>query len=248
MSAGRWGAVGPSEPPAAAPSPRRRNLFSFSLFSPPLAAGRPRGLSAIPAALSALALGALFLFAAAPAAAQGSVAMDRAALVALYEATGGPTWTINTNWSTAADLSEWHGVTTDATGRVTEVSLSQNMLSGEIPAELGNLTSLQILSLWGNELSGEIPAELGNLTSLEILYLNENMLSGEIPAELGNLTSLQRLFLSRNMLSGEIPAELGDMTSLQRLSLWDNELTGEIPAELGNLSQPPGAVLSTGIC
>ena len=117
MSAGRWGAVGPSEPPAAAPSPRRRNLFSFSLFSPPLAAGRPRGLSAIPAALSALALGALFLFAAAPAAAQGSVAMDRAALIALYDATGGPTWTINTNWSTAADLSEWHGVNTDAAGR-----------------------------------------------------------------------------------------------------------------------------------
>ena len=143
--------------------------------------------------------------------AQGTVATDRAALVALYEATGGPTWTINTNWSTAADLSEWHGVTTDATGRVTEVSLSQNMLSGEIPAELGNLTSL------------------------ERLYASRNMLSGEIPAELGNLTSLQRLFLSRNMLSGEIPAELGDMTSLQRLSLWGNELTGEIPAELGNL-------------
>ena len=192
--------------------------------------------------------------------AQGTVATDRAALVALYEATGGPTWTINTNWSTAADLSEWHGVTTDATGRVTEVSLSQNMLSGEIPAELGNLTSLErlyasrnmlsgeipaelgnltslkFLSLWGNELSGEIPAELGNLTSLEILYLNENMLSGEIPAELGNLTSLRRLYLSENMLSGEIPAELGNLTSLQRLFLSRNMLSGEIPAELGDMT------------
>ena len=134
--------AGPSEPAGTgtrAPSPRRRNLFSF--------------------------LGALFLFAGAPAAAQGSVAMDRAALVALYDATGGSTWTINTNWSTAADLSEWHGVNTDATGRVTEVSLSQNMLSGEIPAELGGMTSLQLLSLWGNELSGEIPVELAGPTS-----------------------------------------------------------------------------------
>ena len=146
MSAGRWGAVGPSEPPAAAPSPRRRNLFSFSLFSPPLAAGRPRGLSAIPAALSALALGALFLFAAAPAAAQGSVAMDRAALVALYDATGGSTWTNNTNWSTAADLSAWHGVITDSDGRVTNLNLGYNERID--PVELGNLTSLQILDIF----------------------------------------------------------------------------------------------------
>ena len=192
--------------------------------------------------------------------AQGTVATDRAALVALYEATGGPTWTINTNWSTAADLSEWHGVTTDATGRVTEVSLSQNMLSGEIPAELGNLTSLERLYASRNMLSGEIPAELGNLTSLQRLFLSRNMLSGEIPAELGDMTSLQRLslwgneltgeipaelgnlvslevlYLHENMLSGEIPAELGNLVSLQKLYLWDNELTGAIPAELGSLS------------
>ena len=48
------------------------------------------------------------------------------------------------------------------------------MLSGEIPAELGNLTSLQVLSLWGNELSEKIPAELGNLTSLLKLDLAQN--------------------------------------------------------------------------
>ena len=260
MSAGRWGAVGPSEPPAAAPSPRRRNLFSFSLYSPPLAAGRPRGLSAIPAALSALALGALFLFAAAPAAAQGSVAMDRAALVALYDATGGSTWTSNTNWSTAADLSAWHGVITDSDGRVTQVNLhenmlsgeipaalgdlasllqlylSQNMLSGEIPAELGNLTNLYVLSLWGNELSGEIPAELGDMTTLEQLYLSRNMLSGAIPAALGDLTNLRHLYLSQNELSGAIPAELGNLVSLEILYLHENMLSGEIPAELGSLS------------
>ena len=237
MSAGRWGAVGPSEPPAAAPSPRRHNLFSFSLFSPPLAAGRPRGLSAIPAALSALALGALFLFAAAPAAAQGSVAMDRAALEALYNATGGTTWTDNTNWLTNAALSQWHGVTTDGTtGRVTELYLTDNNLSGEIPAELGDLSSLQNLYLWQNNLSGEIPAELGDLSNLLVLFLEDNNLSGAIPAELGDLTNLQSLFLAQNGLSGEIPAELGDLTNLQTLDLQNNNLSGEIPAELGDLS------------
>ena len=110
------------------------------------------------------------------------------------------------------------------------------MLSGEIPAELGDLTSLQRLYLNGNELSGEIPAELGDLTSLQLLSLSQNMLSGEIPAALGDLTSLQRLYLNGNELSGEIPAALGDLTNLLQLYLYDNALSGEIPAELGNLT------------
>ena len=161
---------------------------------------------------------------------------DRAALVALYNATSGPNWTINTNWLTTAALSEWYGVTTDVDGRVTHVYLAQNELNGEIPVELGDLTNLQILYLAQNMLSGAIPAALGDLTNLRQLYLNQNMLSGEIPAELGDLASLQILYLWGNELSGEIPAALGDLTNLEQLSLAQNGLSGEIPAELGDLS------------
>ena len=163
-------------------------------------------------------------------------ATDRAALVALYNATSGPNWTINTNWLTTAALSEWYGVTTDVDGRVTHVYLAQNELNGEIPVELGDLTNLQILYLAQNMLSGAIPAALGDLTNLRQLYLNQNMLSGEIPAELGDLASLQILYLWGNELSGEIPAALGDLTNLEQLSLAQNGLSGEIPAELGDLS------------
>ena len=168
--------------------------------------------------------------------AQDSVAADRAALVALYNATGGANWTNNTNWLSNEALSEWYGVATDATGRVTELHLSGNELSGAIPAELENLTNLQELHLSGNELSGVIPAELGNLTNLQSLHLSGNELSGVIPAELGNLTNLQSLHLWSNELSGAIPAELGNLTNLQELYLWSNELSGPIPAELGNLT------------
>ena len=168
--------------------------------------------------------------------AQGTVATDRAALVALYDATGGSSWTTSTNWKTTEPLSEWHGVTTDPNGRVTGLSLSQNMLSGEIPEELGDLANLQWLYLDGNQLSGEIPEELGNLASLQRLYLSQNMLSGEIPEELGDLANLQHLYLYENALSGEIPEELGDLASLQRLYLYENELSGEIPEELGDLA------------
>ena len=77
-------------------------------------------------------------------AAVNTAATDRAALVALYNATSGPNWTINTNWLTTAALSEWYGVTTDVDGRVTHVYLAQNELNGELPVELGDLTNLQI--------------------------------------------------------------------------------------------------------
>ena len=165
-----------------------------------------------------------------------NVTADRAALVALYNATGGANWTIDTNWLTNEALSEWHRVETDEDGRVTALRLVANGLSGEIPAELGNLSNLQILSFSRNTLSGEIPAELGDLANLQILSLSANGLSGEIPAELGNLANLERLDLLGNGLSGEIPPELGDLANLEWLYLHRNKLTGEIPAELGDLA------------
>ena len=133
-------------------------------------------------------------------------------------------------------------------------------MSGEIPAELGDLSSLQYLYLWGTELSGgdpgrtggldqppvldlaqnglsgEIRPKLGDLTNLETLYLWGNELSGEIPAELGDLANLLKLDLAQKNLSGAIPTQLGSLTSLQRLQLQGNELTGTIPSELGDLT------------
>ena len=91
-----------------------------------------------------------------------NVTADRAALVALYNATGGADWTKNTNWLSNEALSEWHRVETDEDGRVTALRLNDNELSGEIPAELGNLTRLSHLALWGNpDLERIVPAAVG---------------------------------------------------------------------------------------
>ena len=168
---------------------------------------------------------------------------DRAALVALYNATGGPNWNSNNNWLSDVPISEWSGVTTDDNGRVTELYLSQNQLTGPIPPELGNLSNLQWLSLWGNQLTGPIPAELGNLSNLQGLYLWENQLTGPVPPELGNLSNLQWLSLWGNQLTGPIPAELGNLSNLQVLSLSVNQLTGTIPAGLGSLTSLTGLAL-----
>ena len=168
--------------------------------------------------------------------ASGDTATDRAALVALYNATDGGNWHNNRNWLSNAPMSAWHGVITDSDGRVIGLHLDTNRLTGKIPAELGSLTNLERLYLSVNQLTGAIPAELGSLTNLEFLHLSINQLTGEIPAELGSLTNLEFLALGSTRLTGEIPAELGDLTNLTLLSLWGNQLAGAIPAELGSLT------------
>ena len=70
---------------------------------------------------------------------------------------------------------------------------------------MGSLANLERLYLSENQLTGEIPAELGNLANLERLVLDNNQLTGEIPAELGSLANLELLLLSENQLTGCIP-------------------------------------------
>ena len=210
-------------------------------------------------------LALVVLFAPVSAEGQGSIESDRAALVALYDATGGANWNNGEGWRTDRPLREWFGVTTAADGRVTELELITNNLTGEIPRELGDLTNLDRLLLNNNNLTGEIPRELGSLTNLtelwlggrgrgrgltgeiprefgsltdlELLVLNGNNLTGEIPRELGSLMNLTDLYLALNNLTGEIPRELGGLTKLERLSFGSNNLTGEIPRELGSLTR-----------
>ena len=165
-----------------------------------------------------------------------SIEGDRAALVALYNATGGDNWTNNTNWLSDKPLWEWYGVGITVQGRVAMLQLGGNQLSGSIPPELGNLSNLAWLSLNGNQLSGSIPESLGSLTNLEYLNLQRNQLSGLIPSSLGSLTNLTSLSFYGNQLSGSIPPELGNLSKLESLSLDSNQLSGSIPPELGNLS------------
>ena len=171
---------------------------------------------------------------AAPPAPSGVVEQDSLALVALYDSTDGENWDNNDGWL-EAPVAEWHGVTVSG-DRVVTLILKDHDLTGEIPPELGQLSSLQFLGLFENQLTGEIPPELGQLSSLQYLYLWFNDLTGEIPSELGQLSSLQHLYLDSNDLTGEIPPELSQLSSLGSLGLDSNDLTGEIPPELGQLS------------
>ena len=110
----------------------------------------------------------------------------------------------------------------------TELNLSDLGLT-EVPAALGQLQQLQVLSLFNNQLR-EVPAALGQLQQLQMLDLRHNQLR-ELPAALGELRELKFLFLNDNQLR-TVPAALGELQQLQILSLANNQLR-EVPAALG---------------
>lgn len=120
-----------------------------------------------------------------------------AALSALYVSTNGNRWNINFGWDIATvpslnELSRWYGVLVQQ-GLIDQLRLPDNNLTGMLPGELGELSSLTALYLERNALVGEIPAELGNLSQLRWLYLQGNDLTGRLPRSLMQLEKLQDL-------------------------------------------------------
>ena len=93
---------------------------------------------------------------------------DCETLSGLYDETGGSEWGQSGQWLTESPLEQWYGVSVSG-GRVSELDLSGNGLSGEIP-DLSALGGLETLDLSGNEeLGGELPLGLMNLPGLDTI-------------------------------------------------------------------------------
>jgi subtilisin family serine protease/Leucine-rich repeat (LRR) protein len=109
------------------------------------------------------------------------------ALSAIYSALDGNNWTNHSGWFENDDVCSWFGITCSMTGQsveltaqavmtVTGLSLPDNNLRGRLPAQIGNLTSLQSLDLSNNFVRGAIPTTASNLAALTSLNLDYNAL------------------------------------------------------------------------
>lgn len=162
--------------------------------------------------------------------------IERDALIAFYNATGGDNWTDNTNWCSDRPLDEWYGIMTDQYGMVSHIHLDYNNLTGTLPDCIGDFKYLSVLSLEGNQLTGKLPASIGNLRNLLNLRVGANALSGSIPESIGNLKQLLELHISINQLTGKLPASICNLTNLKTLEAYGNSITGGIPESIGNMA------------
>ena len=157
------------------------------------------------------------------------------------------------DWRVDVGPEKWRGVTMDR-GRVVKLELRSVGLTGAVPAEIGQLTSLRGCTsrqsadeLAGGDRAARVAGAVGprRQSADELaggdraahvageLDLDGNQLTS-LPAEIGQLTSLRELDLGGNQLTS-LPAEIGQLTSLEKLDLDGNQLTS-VPAEIGQLT------------
>jgi len=108
-----------------------------------------------------------------------------------------------------------------------------------LPAEIGQLNQLRVLSLEYNQID-TLPLDITRLTNLRHLHLSNNHLD-YLPPEVTKITSLHRLGLTGNHISN-LPSELGFLVRLQRLFLGYNELTS-LPSEITKITRLNGLFL-----
>lgn len=191
------------------------------------------------------------------------LALERQALIDLYNATDGDNWINNTNWCSDKPVSEWFGVYCTYNGCVSSISLSNNNLRGALPSTIGTFSYLDGLYLYNNDIYS-VPKEIGLLKKLYYLHLMTDEI--EVSDNSFDFPSLTHLMLSiKNIKTNEqlpsfqslksltsfhlhvfdklgipnenikIPSEIIELQNLEELIL--NGFGGEIPSQIGLLSK-----------
>ena len=149
---------------------------------------------------------------------------------------------------------------------LTHLYLYDNQLTGLIPSEINNLSSLNYFWINDNQFIGELPCNICEMDlewdNPELVKMSENQFCPPYPdciasnidiQDTSNCNSVpQRQFdlwgecymientdslnLGNTGLTGTIPPEIGNLINLEYLFLYGNELTGEIPEEIGGLT------------
>ncbi|GJU63577.1 probable LRR receptor-like serine/threonine-protein kinase RFK1 isoform X1, partial [Tanacetum coccineum] len=107
-------------------------------------------------------------------------------------------------------------------------SILGNRISGKIPPELGNITTLTKLDFEANRLTGAVPADLGRLNNLTSLEIVASGLTGPIPSNISLLENLLDLVLRNCNISGELPDYIWQVRELEMLDASFNSLSGSL--------------------
>lgn len=136
---------------------------------------------------------------------------DSLALVSLYQATNGASWTTRSNWL-SGKLNTWHGVTM-VNNRATSLSLTSNNLVGALPADFSYADALTTINLSGNQLLDTLPASYVKLQALSSLDISNNRITS-LPS-LVTIPVLATLNVSSNRLQfGDLEKNIGVETFL----------------------------------
>lgn len=182
---------------------------------------------------------------------------DSLAIVAFYHSMKCAEWKGDFHWD-LKDYETWGGIkgSLDVEKneyRITKIEVPQasKFLPGgySLPPELGNLTELRELIVYGDKrASGGIPPEIFNCP-LTVLYIVDcetphGGFTGTIPKEIGKVANtLKYLTISNTSIGGEIPEEIGTLVNLEsRACLDGNRFEGKVPIYFQNL--PYGATLA----
>ena len=167
---------------------------------------------------------------------------DSLALVALYNQCNGPNWTRKKNWLTGR-LVTWQGVFLE-NGRVIGLELSDNSnpensvgLTGNLPAELANLTAIQFINFRNNKLTGNLSDSWSVFKNLKKLQLQENQFSGNLPESWSAMENLVDLDLGNNNLTGTLPTTWSALQNLETIILSQNHLSGDLPVNWSMLNK-----------
>jgi Leucine-rich repeat (LRR) protein len=168
---------------------------------------------------------------------------QRYALAVFYYALKGEHWLYSNDLPFLSDKSvcDWSKVLPTVEGTIVPIgvecygsntTVKQIFLpfwgvSGQLPKEMGLLSGMDDIGLYGNDLTGHIPSFLPKMTALTNLDLHQNFLAGPIPSFFAQMRSLRTIDLSSNALVDQLP-ELSAWNNVHTLNLAYNALNDDI--------------------
>lgn len=152
---------------------------------------------------------------------------DKAAVEALYTATNGAYWINNTRWMKGDPCNDlWYGIYC-LSGRILQINMAYNNMTGSLPAALAQATMLQVLRLYSNLLTGPLVQEILEMKSLQILDLDSNLITGPFPKSV-NMPNLTDFVIYKNQIKGTFP-DLIETPQLQMLEISSNTFLEDFP-------------------